>query len=98
MSKTADLKERWMKDPAFRAEYDALAEEFALPEAMIAARKGRKMTQEQVAERMRTTQSAVARLEAGDVDAKVSTLRAYAQATGTELVIEFRPKAPPATA
>jgi len=94
MKKFNDLHKRWMTDdPEYRAEYDALAGEFELPEAMVTARKCGKLSQTDVAERMETTQSAIARLEAGKTDPQVSTLRAYARATGTELVIEFRPKA-----
>ena len=36
----------WMKDPEFRAEYDALEEEFALASALIRARGAAHMTQE----------------------------------------------------
>jgi hypothetical protein len=38
MSKLSTLRRRWRKDPNFRAEYDALREEFALTAALIGAR------------------------------------------------------------
>jgi hypothetical protein len=38
MSKLSTLRRRWRKDPDFRAEYDALREEFALTVARIDAR------------------------------------------------------------
>ncbi len=54
-----------MRDPEFRAEYDALAEEFALVEALIKARAHTNLTQDQIAERMGTSRTAVVRLESG---------------------------------
>lgn len=42
----------------------------------------KRMTQDEVAERMGITQSAVARIEAGDRDPRLSTLRRYALAVG----------------
>jgi predicted transcriptional regulator len=43
------------------------------------------LSQTEVAARMGTSQSAVARLEAGDVDIRLSTLERYAAAVGREL-------------
>lgn len=43
------------------------------------------LSQTEVAERMRTSQSAVARLEAGDGDVRLSTLERYADAVGRSL-------------
>ena len=78
-----------MKDPAFRAAYDALEEEFALAEALIKARAAADMTQEEVAKAMGTTQAAVARLESGRSRPSTRTLRRFAEATGTQLRISF---------
>src|SRR2546425_11478459 len=55
-------KER-MKDPAFRREYEILEEEFALLKAIMGARSRAGLTQAQVAKRMKTTQTVIARLE-----------------------------------
>jgi transcriptional regulator with XRE-family HTH domain len=92
MTKFSDLKKRWMEDPEFRKEYDALAAEFDVAEMLVSIRKQGQLTQEQMAERLHTTQSAVARLESGRQDPKLSMLRAYADAAGVDLVIAFRPK------
>lgn len=81
-----------MTNPEYVAEYAASASEFELGEALVNARIGQKMTQKDVASRMHTTQSAISRLESGRQDATIATLRAYAEATGNELVIEFRPR------
>jgi ribosome-binding protein aMBF1 (putative translation factor) len=79
----------WRKDPAYVAAYDALEEEFALAEALIDARAKANMTQEQVAERMQTSQSYVAKLEGGRISPTVKALKRYADATGTKLRFSF---------
>jgi ribosome-binding protein aMBF1 (putative translation factor) len=83
------LAKKWMKDPAFRREYEALEEEFALASAMIDARARARLTQAQVAKRMSTTQTVVARLESGRFKPSTRTLERYAHATGHRLVIGF---------
>lgn len=47
------------------------------------------LTQEALAERMGTTQSAIARLEGGRVSPSVETLRKYAKAVGKRLKVEM---------
>lgn len=89
MTRLTDLKAELMKDPAFRTEYEKADREFALVEALLKARAKAKLTQVEIAERMGTTQSAVARLEAGRGSPSIATLRKYAEATGTQLRIEF---------
>lgn len=78
-----------MKDPAFKAAYDALEEEFALASALIEARSQADMTQEEVAKAMGTTQATVARLESGRNMPSTRTLERFARATGTRLRISF---------
>ncbi len=81
----------WFKDPAFVREYDALEEEFALAEALIDARAKSNLTQAEIAERMGTSQSYVARLEGGRVSPTIKALKRYAEATGTRLRFRFEP-------
>lgn len=80
----------WMKDPEFRAAYDALEEEFSVADAIIKARSDADMTQEEVAVAMGTTQTAVARMEGGHLPS-TRTLKRFADATGTRLKISFEP-------
>jgi transcriptional regulator with XRE-family HTH domain len=47
------------------------------------------LTQTEVAERIGTTQSAIARLEGGGVSPSLATLRRYAEATGTRLQVSL---------
>ncbi|MBO0906283.1 helix-turn-helix domain-containing protein [Jiella sonneratiae] len=91
-----EVAKEWFKDPKFVEAYDALEEEFAIAQALIGARVTAQMTQEQVAEKMGTTQAAVARLESGRRMPSTSTLRKYADATGTKLRIHFEQPSSPA--
>lgn len=87
-----EAAKEWMKDPEFRAAYDALEDEFALAGALIKARSEADMTQEQVATAMGTTQAVVARLESGRVKPSTRTLERFARATRTRLRISFVPE------
>ncbi len=89
MSKLQTLRRKWRKDPAFRAEYDALEEEFALAAALMDARANADMTQEEVAQRMETSQAYVAKMEGGRINPSIKTLKRFAAATRTRLKITF---------
>ena len=62
--------------------------------ALIQARANAKMTQEQVAHAMGTTQAVVARLESGKTMPSTRTLERFAKATHTRLRISFVPEKP----
>ncbi len=89
MTKLSDLKERFMEDPEFREEYARADDEFALIEALVRARAAAKLTQAELARRLGTTQSAIARLEGGRVSPSFATLRRYAEATGARLTVDL---------
>jgi predicted transcriptional regulator len=89
MTKIAELKQRLMKNAEFRAEYEKADAEFALVEALVRARTKANLTQAELAKRIGTTQSAVARLEGGHVSPSIATLRRYAHATGAKLQIDL---------
>jgi ribosome-binding protein aMBF1 (putative translation factor) len=83
------LFDKLSKDPEFVREYEALEEEFALAAALIKARADAGLTQEEIARRMGTTQSAIARLEGGKSRPSTTTLAKFAKATGTRLRVSF---------
>jgi predicted transcriptional regulator len=89
MTKLDTLKKEWLKKPDVKAEYDALVEEFSIASALIRARAEADMTQEQVAEKMQTSQSYVAKLESGRVSPSMKALQKYATATGSRLKISL---------
>jgi transcriptional regulator with XRE-family HTH domain len=83
-----------MTDAAYRAAWDALDDEFNLAAQIIAARARAGLTQSQLARRMKTTQSVIARLEAGQTSPSTRTLQRVARATGSRLRITFEASAP----
>jgi len=84
-----------LKNPEFKKAYDELEEEFSVLDTFLSARKHAQMTQEQVADAMHTSRSAVARIESAGRKSKnsptVDSLRRYATAVGCKLKIELVP-------
>lgn len=89
MTKIAELKKRLMENPEFRKEYEKADAEFAIIEALVRARTAARLSQAELARKIGTTQSAIARLEGGGVSPSLATLRRYAEATGTKLHVEL---------
>ena len=85
------LHERWMRDADYRKEYAALEEAFAIAKALIKARSDAGLTQDQVARRMKTSRSFIARLESGGAFPSARTLQRFAAATGHRLTFGFEP-------
>ena len=83
--------EEWKKDPGFRREYEALEEEFSFVEKLVGARAAAGLTQQQLAERMKTSQAFIARLESGRQNPSTTTLKRFAEATGHRFVFDFEP-------
>lgn len=65
MTKVNDLHQKWMKSEEYRKAHEELSAEFEIAHAVIEARVTAGLTQEQLAQRMDTTQSVIARLESG---------------------------------
>jgi ribosome-binding protein aMBF1 (putative translation factor) len=91
MTKLADLKKTLMQNDEFRAEYEKADAEFQIVEALVRARTEGNISQAELASRMGTTQSAIARLEGGGVSPSLATLRRYAAAAGLRLEINLVP-------
>lgn len=84
------LKEQ-LKDPEFRAEYEALEPEFAIMQAMIDARKATGMTQKQLADATGINQADISKLERGNANPSLRTLQRLASGMGMRLKLEFEP-------
>ena len=94
MIRIKDLHAKWIKDPDYRREYEAVKDEFAIAAAMIKARARAGLTQAELARRMQTSQSAIARMEGGRALPSGRTLEKFAKATGSRLRIAFEPVRP----
>lgn len=93
MTKISRLHGRWSKDADYKAAYDALEEEFDLAQVLIEARTAAGLSQAQLARRMKTSQSYIARIEGGTVRPSTDALERFAHATRTRLRIVFEPQA-----
>ena len=88
-SRYETLKDKMLSDPEVRDAYDAMFGEFELARELIAARARAGLTQAEVAKRMGTTQSAVARIEGGKRLPSIKTLLRYAEATGSRPLVKL---------
>jgi ribosome-binding protein aMBF1 (putative translation factor) len=81
----------WRRNSEYEKAYNALEDEFTLATASIEARTRAGLTQQQLAERMHTTQAVIARLESGIVNPSTPTPERLAAATGMRPRISFEP-------
>jgi transcriptional regulator with XRE-family HTH domain len=85
-------KRQLMKDPAFRKEYEALEPEYRLASDLIRLRLSKGLTQEELAKKVHTRQSAIARLESASSLPSLSTVKRVAEALDADLYVAFQPK------
>ncbi len=83
----AYIAKRSAKNPSFPAMVDAALKERRLLRELAARRVEMGLSQKTVAALMGTTQPALARLERGEVDPKLSTLERYAMALGQNITV-----------
>ena len=85
-------KRQLMKDPAFRKEYEDLEPEYKLASDLIRLRLSKGLTQEELARRLHTRQSAIARLENAGSLPSLSTVKRVAEALDADLYVAVRPR------
>jgi len=83
------LAAEWLKDPNVKAEYDKLAPEFEIASELMRARMRAGLSQAELAARMGTSQSAIARLESGQTLPSTKTLLRFAEATGSKVQVRL---------
>jgi transcriptional regulator with XRE-family HTH domain len=91
MTKISTLHDQWLKTPGYQDAYAESHAEFELARQLIEARTQSGLSQEEIASRMGTSQSAVARLESGNSLPSMRTLSRYAKATNCEISIRLQP-------
>ncbi len=89
MSKWKNLEKELLSDVATKKEFDKLAPRYAVISQLIAARIKNKMTQQDVAKKVGTKQSAIARLESGGVNPSLEFLQKIAQVMGYKLTVRL---------
>ncbi|WP_277657094.1 helix-turn-helix transcriptional regulator [Seleniivibrio woodruffii] len=90
-TKLNEFKTKALANPAVKAEYDKLTPEYELKSQLINARVKAGLTQEEVAEKMGTTKSAICRLESihSKNSPSIQTLIKFAKAVNAELDIKI---------
>jgi transcriptional regulator with XRE-family HTH domain len=91
VSTLKQFKARALARPEVKKAYDELDSEFAFLDEVLKARTESGLTQAEVAARVGTTQSAIARLESGASkhSPSIATLQRYASALGYRVEVHF---------
>ena len=89
MSEYSEFKQGLLNPPAVKAEYDALAPEYDIIQAMIDARKEQNITQKELALRTGITQADISRIENGSRNPSLNMLKKLAKGLGMRLRVEF---------
>jgi HTH-type transcriptional regulator / antitoxin HipB len=84
-----DIKRGRLDSEAARAGYERARHAFELGERVRQLREEHGLSQRELAEKIGSTQPAIARLEGGGVAPSIDTLERVAGALGTKLVVEF---------
>ena len=89
MSDFRNYLNRQLQRPSFKAEWDTLQPELTIAQAMIDARKESGLTQKQLSERTGIAQADISKLERGNANPSLRTLRRLAAGMGMNVKIEF---------
>lgn len=79
-----------MSNPELRKDYEDLAPQYEIIDAVIAARIEKKMTQADLAKRAETKQSNISRFESGNYNPSLEFLQKIADALDKHLEITLR--------
>lgn len=84
------FKKELLRNKKVVSEYKKLEPRYTLVSQIIEKRINKGITQAQLAQKIGTKQSAIARLESGNINPSVSLLEKISQALGARLVIQIR--------
>ena len=82
-----DISDKWMKGKSYKKAYNELEFEFSLIKAIIDARLKKGITQKEIAKRMGTKQSSIARFESGKYNPTLAFVQKLANAVGTKIKV-----------
>ena len=84
------IEKRKKSDSEFAKSYDSGYDECKIGVVLREARRKSELTQEELARRIRTTKSAISRIENHAEDIKLSTIEKVAKALGKKIVVEIK--------
>ncbi|MDU5807452.1 MULTISPECIES: helix-turn-helix domain-containing protein [Peptoniphilus] len=85
-----DYKKEILKNDEIKSEYDALAPEYDIIEAMIIARNNLNLTQKDLSEKTGINQADISRIENGTRNPSLKMLKKLASGLGMQLKLEFK--------
>ncbi len=87
------FRNKALKNPQVKAEYESLSSAFDMKRQMIALRKKAGVTQEQMAKMLGTAKSNISRLESvsSEISPRLATVEDYARVLGYSIKVEFKP-------
>ena len=92
MAKTfREVLNEQLKDPEFKAEWDATEAEYQIIKSMLEARRRKAITQSQLSEITGIAQADISRIENGNANPSIQTLQRLAAGLGMRLKVEFVP-------
>lgn len=80
-----------LKDPEFKKEWDEMEPEFQLIKAMLKGREEQKISQRELADKTGITQADISKMESGDANPTLDTLKRIASGLGMSLQLSFKP-------
>lgn len=87
-----EVKTEWLKDKQLKKAYDELGPQFELIASVIRKRLKQGLTQADLAKKVGTKQSAIARLESGNYNPSILFVGKVAQALGARVRIKLEAK------
>lgn len=85
-----DLHKELMKDPGYKREYNKLETEFQIAGQILEARLKKKMSQEELARKVKTGQAVISRLEGMNAKPSITLLKKVARALDTKISITIQ--------
>lgn len=85
-----DIKAEYLQNAEFKKEYDALEFRYKIATALARLRKDKKITQAELAEKLKTTTSVVSRIESGNQNVSVDMVEKIAAALGKKAEFSFK--------
>ena len=83
------LKES-LKDPGFRKAWEESEPEYLLATQLIEKRLKKKMSQRELAKKVKTTQAVISRIETMNANPSLSLLKRIASVLGSKLTFQFK--------
>lgn len=90
MENYIQLKKKILQDPQIKKKYDALKPEYKLIKEVIKKRLEKGMTQTELAKKIGTKQSAIARFESGNSNPSLLFLQKIANALQSNLIVSIQ--------